>query len=382
MLRVWRLLLGLCDRTVLERVEVLEEQRVVVAHVRPKRPKIQRCGRCGRRSPREDAGDGRRRWRGLDLGTVRVFLEAEAPRVRCAVHGRTVIAVPWARHEARQTRAFEDTVAWLVTRCSKTAVSRLQRISWRTVGSIITRVVAELDATRDRLEGLRRIGIDEVSYKRGHRYLTVVVDHDTGRLVWASPGRDKATLRRFFDELGVQRSAQITHVSADAAEWIADVVAQRCPAAVRCADPFHVVAWATDALDFVRRQAWNNAAGRRSTTTVQMRRGKNGALGEARALKHSRYALWKNPEDLTDRQSAKLAWIATTHPQLYRAYLLKEGLCGMCSKSKAKPANRRWTAGSPGHNAAASPPSSSCNARSADTVSRSTPPSTTACPKD
>jgi transposase len=91
--------------------------------------------------------------------------------------------VPWARHGARQTRDFEDTVAWLVTQCSKTAVSQLLRIAWRTVGSIITRVVADIDAGTDRLDGLRRIGIDEVAYKTGHRYLTVVVDHDTGRLV-------------------------------------------------------------------------------------------------------------------------------------------------------------------------------------------------------
>ena len=89
--------------------------------------------------------------------------------------------------------------------------------------------------------------------------MTVVVDHDSGRLVWAAPGRDTATLRRFFDALGAERCAQITHVSADAADWIADVVAERCPTAIRCADPFHVVAWATEALDAERRRAWNDA---------------------------------------------------------------------------------------------------------------------------
>ena len=254
MLRIWRMLLGLCDRTVLERVEVDEAAETVVAHVRPKRPKKRRCGRCGRVSPHEDAGEGRRRWRSLDLGTVRVYLEADAPRVRCAEHGVTVIAFPWARHKARQTRAFEDTVAWLVTRCSKTAVSALLRIVWRTVGSIVTRVVADIDTQVDRFDGLRRIGIDEISYKRGHKYLTVVVDHDSGRLVWAAPGRDAKTLRRFFDALGDQRCKLITQVSADAADWIATVVAERCSQAVVCADPFHIVKWATEALDEVRRQ--------------------------------------------------------------------------------------------------------------------------------
>lgn len=327
MVRIWRMLLGLCDRTVLERVEVDEQAATVVAHVRPKRPKKRRCGVCGRAAAREDVGGGRRRWRGLDMGTVRVWLEADAPRVNCRQHGVVVAQVPWARHGARQTRAFEDTAAWLVTQCSKTAVSGLLRISWRTVGSIITRVVADIDGHVDRLAGLRRIGIDEISYKKGHKYLTVVVDHDTGRLVWAAPGRDIATLRRFFDALGEHRSHEITHVSADAADWIANVVADRCPNAVRCADPFHVVRWATEALDEVRRQAWNAAKGRvRGTGTVDARRRGAQASGDARMLMRSRWALWKNPDNLTPHQAAKLAWIAKTNPTLHRAYLLKEGL--------------------------------------------------------
>src|SRR5699024_7529192 len=103
---------------------------------------------------------------------------------------------------------------------------------------------------------LRRIGIDEISYKKGHKYLTMVVCHDTGRLVWVGEGKTKATLHNFFDALeasGHGRCSQITHVSADGADWIANVVAERCPTAVRAADPFHVVSWATESLDEVRR---------------------------------------------------------------------------------------------------------------------------------
>ena len=223
---------------------------------------------------------------------MQVWLEADAPRVACPEHGIVVAYVPWARHGAGHTSAFDDTVAWLAVATAKSTVCELLRIAWRTVGSIIHRVVAEAVAARDPLEGLRRIGIDEISYKRGHRYLTVVVDHDSKRLVWAAPGRDKATLSRFFDALGEPRSAQVTHVSADGADWVADVVAARCPTAVRCADPFHLVAWATDALDEVRRQVWNDA--RRSGD-------KQGAKG----LKGARYALWKNPADLTQPQQVR-----------------------------------------------------------------------------
>lgn len=336
--RLWRGLLAVDQRTVIEEIEFEEHDAdgdgdtLVVARVRPRSGVSRRCGRCGRRAPWYDRGEGTRRWRGLDWGTVQVVLEADAPRVNCPEHGPTVIAVPWARHRAGHTLAFDATVAWLAVACSKTAVCELMRIAWRTVGAVVARVWADTENTVDRFAGLRRIGIDEISYKRHHKYLTVVVDHDTGRLLWAAPGRDKATLRGFFDALGDQRAAQITHVSADAAEWIAAVITERCPAAVLCADPFHVVAWATEALDTERRRAWNDA---RALARTEPRRGRGRpardaaprpAQERARRLKGARYALWKNPEDLTESQNAKLAWIAKTDPRLHRAYLLKEGL--------------------------------------------------------
>jgi transposase len=153
----------------------------------------------------------------------------------------------------------------------------------------------------------------EISYRRGHKYLTVVVDHDSGWLVWAAEVRDTTTLEAFFDLLGPDRCARIRLVSADAAEWIAIVVAARCPNALRCADPFHVVAWATTALDEVRRNQWR-----------QMRR--IGAPTAIRRIKGCRYALLKNPENLTEHQHVALAQVARINGPLYRAYLLKEEL--------------------------------------------------------
>ncbi len=332
---LWRLVLGVEKTTIVEEVEYDPVEEIVIAYVRPSGKLKPRCGRCAARAPRYDGGEGRRRWRGLDLGTIPVWLEADAPRVSCRKHGVVVALVPWARHGVGHTRFFDQQVAWLATVSSKTAVCELMRIAWRTVGAIISRVWEDTAGSVDLFGGLRRIGIDEISYKRGHKYLTVVVCHDTGRLVWAAPGRDKDTLRAFFDALeasGVGRCAQITHVSADGAEWIGDVVAEKCPQAVRCADPFHVVKWATDALDEVRRQAWNDA---RTAARAEPKRGRGRpakdacarpATHTARNLKNSRYALWKNPEDLTEKQTEKLAWIAKTDPRLHRAYLLKEGL--------------------------------------------------------
>jgi transposase len=336
---LWQRLLGL-ERTVIEAVEFDDAADVVVVSVRPRKGGRRRCGRCGRRASWYDRGEGCRRWRGLDLGTVRVVVEADAPRVNCPIHGPTVIQVPWARHGAGHTLAFDDTVAWLAVQCSKTAITELMRVAWRTVGSIITRVSADIDARVDRFAGLRRIGIDEISYRRGYKYLTVVVDHDTGRLLWAADGRDEATLERFFEALGPERCAQITHVSADSADWIARVVARRCPHALQCADPFHVVKWATGALDEVRRQAWNEARGGPNQSRSERRR----KHPKVHRLKKVRWALWKNPEDLTPRQHEHLAWLVKTHPRVHRAYLLKEGLrlVFQLDGQAAKDALDRW----------------------------------------
>ncbi len=254
--KVWQRLLCV-ERTVVEQVVFDEDDGAIVVSVRPGKGATRRCGICGRRCPWEDRGEGRRRWRALDLGTIAAYLAADAPRVRCAEHGVIVAQVPWARHRARHSRAFEDQCAWLAAHCSRSAVEELMRVAWRTVGAIVTRVVADAHAAADPLDGLRRIGIDEVAYKKGHRYLIVIVDHDTGRLVWAAPGRDKATLNRFFDQLGKSRCARLSEVTADGAEWIASVVHSRCLNARLAMDAFHVVQWATDALDEVRRDVWN-----------------------------------------------------------------------------------------------------------------------------
>ena len=204
--RVWKRLLGL-RRAVVEAVDFDEEQGALVVSLRPKAREQGRCPHCRRRSPGYDWGEGRRRWRALDLGTTFCFLEAEAPRVECKEHGVVVAAVPWARHDSSFMRSFEDQVAWLAVNTSKTAVSQLMRVAWRTVGWICGRVMAEAQAQRDLLAGLRRVGIDEISVRKGQRYLTVVVDHDTGRLVWAAPGRDKATVEKFLDLLGEPSAA-------------------------------------------------------------------------------------------------------------------------------------------------------------------------------
>jgi transposase len=307
---VWKTAFGL-ERTVVEDVEL--DGDVLVISVRPTARERDRCPYCRRRCPGYDLGVGRRRWRALDVGTMLAYLEADAPRVRCKRHGVLVAAVPWARHDAGFTRQFEDQAAWLAVQTSKTAVAELMRIAWRTVGWICERVAGEAVASRDLMAGLSRIGLDEISIRKGHRYLTVVVDHDTGRLVWAHPGRDRKTVEKFLDLLGSERCKLLELVSCDDAEWITRPISERCPNAIICLDPFHIVKAATDALDEIRRETWNDA-----------RRAGNRQL--ARELKGARFALWKNAGNLTDRQQLKLARVQELNKRLYRAYLICQQL--------------------------------------------------------
>lgn len=310
--KLWKKLLGV-EHLVFEDGDIEAEPgggEVLVFGVRPDRGHRNRCSRCGRRSPWRDGGEGRRRWRALDVGTLRCFLEAGAPRVACPVHGVVVAAVPWARHPAsRFTAAFEDQAAWLCAAMNVTRAAQLLRTTWRSLQAIIERVVADLGGKTDRLAGLTRIGIDEIAYRKGQRYLMVVVDHDTGRLVWAAEGRNQDTVRAFFDALGPERAARLAEVSADGAEWIHDVIGQRAPQARICLDSYHVVAWAGKALDKVRRRL-----------AAQLR-----ATGAAE-LKDTRWAVLKKPEDLTSGQKTAIADLAKINSPLYKAYLMKEQL--------------------------------------------------------
>jgi transposase len=266
------------------------------------------CSGCGRRAPAHDRAT--RRWRHLDLGSQRCFLEGEIRRVRCRECGVKVEEVPFARPGARHTRDFEDLTAFLAQQANKTMIAKLLRIDWATVGRIVERVVADhLDS--ERLAGLVMIGVDEVSWRKRHRYLTCVADHIDGGVVWAAEGRSAATLQGFFEELGAE-AATIQAVSIDMSAGYEKAVREAIPHAQIAFDPFHVVKLAGEAVDKVRREEWN-AQGKSKT-----RRG--------RWVKGTRWALLKAPENRTEKQDAALSEVQSANKRLYRAFLLKEQL--------------------------------------------------------
>ncbi len=297
---------------------------VVVLRVRARRL---RCP-CGF-STRARYDSSRRRWRHLDLGAAKLHLEAEIRRLHCrrCQRIRTEV-VPWARPRARHSRDLQDLVAYMAQRMDKTTITRLLRISWEAVAKIVIDVVSDrLDAAR--LEGLYRIGVDEVSYRKGHRYLTVVADHDrTGAVVWAKEGRDAATLEAFYNELGEAGCARLEAVSLDMGEAFRKATDRKAPGARQCVDPFHVVKLANEAIDKARRWAWTSV--RQQTTKRPRGRPRADAPptlhAHARWLKHTRWALLKDPDQLQAAQLATLEQLRRDRSVLYRCWQLKEGL--------------------------------------------------------
>jgi len=305
---------------------VFASEGVIVGLRRRRRRPVCPCGWKGRAVYDRSV----RRWRHLDLGAVKLFLEAEIRRIHCRRCGRVLTEeVPWARPRARHTRDFEDVVAWLCQHTDKTTVTRLLRSSWETVAGIVSRVVAEHLDTR-RLEGIYRIGVDEVSYRKGHRYLTVVADHDrAGAVIWAHEGHDRSVLEKFYDELGEHGCAQLQAVSLDMGGAYKTATDNKAAQARQCVDPFHVVKLANEAIEKARRSAWN--AERRINPAPRRPRGRppKGSPpppNKPRWVKHTRWALLKDPDDLNDNQLAVLHALRRQRSVLYRCWQLKEGL--------------------------------------------------------
>ena len=220
---------------------------IVTVRLRRRRRVCSVCGQTGRRLEIHDHRI--KRWRHLDLGASRCVMECSLRRLRCPDCGVHLEAVAWARANAQHTRDFEDVVAWLAQQMAKTPITSLLRIGWDTVGRIVERVVADhLDERR--LEGLVAIGVDEISYRRGQRYLTTVADHAKGAIVWCAPGRNAQTLQAFFDLLG-ERRGSIRAVSIDMSGGYEKAIRENVPDAEIAFDPFHVVRLAQRAVDLV-----------------------------------------------------------------------------------------------------------------------------------
>ncbi len=278
----------------------------LVVEIEPDRRYLPRCGRCGERARYRDTRPPRH-VRHVPLWGIPVSLVYAPRRVSCArCAGVYVEAMPWVSGKQRFSRALMVTMATWTRVLPWTEVARLFRCAWGTVAHAVEEAVAYGLAHRD-VSGVRHIGIDEISRKKGHVYVTNVYDLKTKRLLWSGAGRSQKTLEAFFDFLGAERTAALEGICCDMWQPYIDVIKAQAPQAVLVFDKFHIVRHLMEAVDQVRRDEIREKGRVHKDLVVR-----------------TRYLWLKNPWNLSDQQAARLGELERLNLKINRAYLLKE----------------------------------------------------------
>jgi transposase len=286
--------------------EIQDEQGLLVAYLERIDGKLLTCGHCSRRTRRIHSRRPQRRWRDLRVRDQDLVLVYSPVRVQCLACGPRLEFLPWARKWQRITLALSSAIARLSRDLSwkKTAIH--YGVDWKTVFSAVKWAVHRGLQLR-RWKPLRVIGIDEVSRRKGQRYLTLVYDLERRRLVWVGENRDADTMRTFFDWLGPRRARSILIVCCDMWAAYLKAVREKLPRALVVFDRFHVVQHLNRAVDDVRRQCWREMTGQ-----------------EKSAFKRTRWLWLKNPWNLLRREKRRLSALCRKNLPIVRAYLLKE----------------------------------------------------------
>lgn len=275
-----------------------------------------RCGKCGKPGKYRDSRN-ERQFKHVPIWGIPVMLSYSPRRVYCNhCKGIYVESMPWAAGKRRLTAAFACYLATWARILPWLEVARLFQCAWGTVSSAVDFVVKYGLENRD-LSGITHIGIDEISRKRGHQYLTNVYDLQTKKLIWSGEGRNAETLRQFFNFLGEERASQLQGICCDIWRPYIKVIEEKAPNAVLVFDKFHIVRHLMNAVDQVRRDE------------IQEKGKEHKEL-----MKHTRYIWLKNPWNLTDKQKSRLSALEQLNLKINRAYLLKEAFRNFWSYSK------------------------------------------------
>ena len=280
----------------------------IEVEIRPRQGSRPICSGCGRRGPGYDTLEPRR-FTFVPLWGIAVYLIYAERRIDCFRCGVTVEQVPWADGKHHLTQAYAVFLARWARRLSWREVSLIFRTSWENVYRSVAWVV-EYGLNHRSLEGITAIGVDEVQFQKGHRYLTVVYQIDLGcrRLLWIGKDRTTKTLLRFFRMMGRERTAALQFICSDMWQPYLKVIAKKASQALHILDRFHIVAKLNKAIDEVRAAEAKELA----------------AEGYEPVLKHSRWCLLKRVANLTRKQSVRLAELMCYRLKTMRAYLLKE----------------------------------------------------------
>lgn len=268
------------------------------------------CPGCARRRPGYDRLAARR-FEFVPLWNIPVFFRYSLRRVDCRLCGVLAEEIPWAKGKSHLTTTYAWFLARWAKRMSWKEVAQAFKTSWENVFRSVQMAVAWGRAHQD-LEGVEAIGIDEIQFQRGHKYLTLVYEIGPRRKRLLSINRDRETqsLARFFDWFGERRSRSLKFVCSDMWRPYLNVVAERAGQALHVLDRFHIMAKLSKAIDEVR-----------AGEAREMQ-----ANGEVPVLKGSRWCLLKRPENMTPQQGVKLAQLLYWNLRTVRSYLLKEDL--------------------------------------------------------
>jgi transposase len=291
------------------RLKVCNLRTVLVAVIEPRKNGKVYCSVCGKACRCYDRLDIRE-FDFVPLWNIPVRFEYQMRRVNCSQCGVRVERVPWADGKAHTTKAFELFLAQWARKLSWKETATSFGTCWDTVYRSVKAVVAYGLAHRN-LDGIEAIGVDEIQYGKGHKYLTVVYQIDAGirRLIYVGKERTTKTLLRFFFELGKERTALLKFICSDMWAPYLKVIHKKAPQALNILDRFHIVSHLTKAVNQVR--------------VDEVRKLKDRGYDET-VLKHTKYCFLKNPGNLTEKQQTKLDDVLEYDLKSVRAYLLKE----------------------------------------------------------
>lgn len=276
--------------------------------VLPRRNSKPLCSGCGSVAPLYDRLT-ERRFEFVPIWGFAVFFLYVMRRVNCADCGVKVEQVPWASGKQQLTSTYQHFLARWAKLLPWQQVAKSYRTSWEKVFRSVEQVVLWGLDNRN-LDNVLSIGVDEIAWRKNHKYLTLVYQIDAGqkRLLWIGKDRKAKTLLRFFHQFGPQRSLRLKHVCSDMWRAYIKVIQKKAPQAIHILDRFHIVANLNKALNEVRATEHKKAI----------------ADGYVSVLKNSRWCILKRPENLTEKQEIKLAELLSYNLKTVRAYLLKE----------------------------------------------------------
>jgi transposase len=280
----------------------------LVIDIEPRRNSRPICPECSKPGTIYDR-QPQRLFEYLPVWSFKAFFRYAPRRVKCPEHGIKVEALPWAYGKERTTIAYQVFLARWAKRLSWQETARVFETSWNTVFRAV-KFVVDYGLAHRSLEGITEIGVDEVAVFKGHKYLTLVYQVNAGarRLLWSGPERKAKTLLRFFKEFGPERSTKLQFVCSDMWAAYLKVIAKKAPQALNVLDRFHIMRKFNEAIDEIRR-----------SEVKQFK-----ADGQQNVLEHKRWLLLKRPENLSEKQTARMAELLKLNLASIKGYLLRE----------------------------------------------------------